>query len=516
MTEADLTPDLISARRWTDQDVAAARLPVVDVPFVSVGGGLGSLAMVDVLRIAGIPSNAIRVLTTIDRPEQTYQFLAENSQIPARERLRSDSASTIDNIWGFPSYALREGWSAKGLKNKLSPWSNVVVEPLFADFYTPKAGQVYESVAKEAERIGWHQMTAKGVVRMVRPRHGGGYFTVLTPPRGTKPPPGSPPTKRIVYRSSHVHLAVGYPGVKFLPDLQQYRQTHDDFSRVVNAYEPHDYVYEELLRRPSTVMVRGSGIVASRILVRLLEDREKRGAQTTVLHLFRNYVHSPQGDDPKMRRKGKNGFAYQGFNFPKSAWGGQLKDRLERLEGSERADLIRQMGGTNTPYRRSWEALLENGRNGGYYQQWVGQVASVEPGPNQTITTTIVDPEQRSIQLGANFIIDATGLESDISEHRLLADLLSHAGAARNPFGRLDVEPTFEVRGTRNEPGRLYASGTATLGGYYAGVDSFLGLQYAAIRIADDLASVGFGDRIGMGRSVREWVRWARNKPLPN
>ena len=49
MTEADLTPDLISARRWTDQDVQAARLPMVDVPFVTVGGGLGSLAMVDVL-----------------------------------------------------------------------------------------------------------------------------------------------------------------------------------------------------------------------------------------------------------------------------------------------------------------------------------------------------------------------------------------------------------------------------------------------------------------------------------
>ncbi|MDH3684205.1 MAG: hypothetical protein OEV40_30155, partial [Acidimicrobiia bacterium] len=489
---------------------------MIDVPFVTVGGGLGSLAMVDVLRIAGIPSSAIRVLTTIDRPEQTYKFLAENSQIPGHERLRSDSASTMDNIWGFPSYALREALAAKGLRAKLSPLLNVLVEPLFADFYTPRSGQVYDSVAKEVARIGWDQMTVKGVVRMVRPRHGGGYFTVLTPPRGTRPPPGFAPTKRIVYRSSHVHLAVGYPGVKFLPDLQQYRQTHDDFSRVVNAYEPHDYVYEELLRRPSTVMVRGSGIVASRILVRLLEDREQRGAKTTVLHLFRNYVHSPQGDDPKFRRAGRNGFAYQGFNFPKAAWGGQLKDRLEALEGPARADLIQRMGGTNTPFRRPWEDLLEHGRQGGYYQQWIGKVASVEPGPNQTITTTIVDPEHRSIQLGANFIIDATGLESDISEHRLLADLLSHAGAARNPFGRLDVEPSFEVRGTRNDPGRLYASGTATLGGYYAGVDSFLGLQYAAIRIADDLASIGFGGRIGSWRSVREWYRWMRDRPIPN
>lgn len=515
MAEADLTPELISSKRWTDEDVTAAGLPMVDSPFVTVGGGLGSFAMVDVLRIAGIPTAGIKILTTIERPEQTYRFLAENSQIPAKERLRSDSSSTIDNIWGFPSYAVREALTAKGLGDKINPLKNVLVEPVLADFYTPKAGQVYDSVAKEATRIGWHEMTATGVVRMVRPRHGGGFFTVLTPPSGAAPPPGSGPTKRVIYRSSHVHLAVGYPGVKFLPDLQQYRQTHNDFSRVVNAYEPHDFVYEELLRRPSTVMVRGSGIVASRILVRLLEDRERHGAQTTILHLFRNYVHGPQGDDPKFRRDGRNGFAYQGFNYPKAAWGGQLKEQLEELDGEGRAELIQRMGGTNTPYRQPWEDLLTRGREGGYYQQWIGQVTSVEPGPNQTITTTIVDPDQRSTQLGANFIIDATGLESDISEHRLLADLLSHAGASRNPLGRLDVEPSFEVRGTRNDPGRLYASGSSTLGGYYAGVDSFLGLQYAAIQIADDLAEVGFGSRIGVARSVKEWWRWMRNQPIP-
>jgi hypothetical protein len=375
---------------------------------------------------------------------------------------------------------------------------------------------VFASVAREATRIGWSSMVAKGIVRMVRPRHGGGYFTVLTPPRGAKPQPGVPPSKRVVYRSSHVHLAVGYPGVKFLPDLQEYRQRHDDFSRVVNAYEPHEYVYEELLRRPSTVMVRGSGIVASRILNRLLNDREQQGAETTVLHLFRTYVGGPQGDDPKFRRDGRNGFAYQGFNYAKSAWGGQHKAKLETLDGPSRAELITKLGGTNTPHRAGWDQQLDRGRQGGWYQQWVGQVTSVEPGANQTITTTIVDPQQRSIQLGANFIIDATGLESDIAEHRLLSDLLSHAGASRNHLGRLDVEPTFEVRGTRNEPGRLYASGSATVGGYYAPVDSFLGLQYAALSIADDLASIGFGNRIGVGRSIREWWRWMRNAPVPN
>ena len=48
-------------------------------------------------------------------------------------------------------------------------------------------------------------------------------------------------------------------------------------------------------------------------------------------------------------------------------------------------------------------------------------------------------------------VIDCTGLEADIREHRVLADLLDHGGAGRNPLRRLDVERTFEVRGTRSE-----------------------------------------------------------------
>jgi hypothetical protein len=70
------------------------------------------------------------------------------------------------------------------------------------------------------------------------------------------------------------------------------------------------------------------------------------------------------------------------------------------------------------------------------------------------------------------------------------------------------VERTFEVRGTRSEPGRLYASGTATLGGYFPGVDTFLGLQIAAQEIADDLAAQGFCQALGPVRSVNQWWKW--------
>jgi hypothetical protein len=58
----------------------------------------------------------------------------------------------------------------------------------------------------------------------------------------------------------------------------------------------------------------------------------------------------------------------------------------------------------------------------------------------------------------------------------------------------------------------MFASGSATLGGPYAGVDSFLGLQYAALHITDELARLGFCRRIGVARSLSQWWRWARNR----
>ena len=78
----DLNPQLIGTDWWTDDMVVRAGIPIVDVPFVSVGGGIGSLVMVDYLRIVGVPTSAIRVLTTLDKPWDSYEYLTRVSQIP--------------------------------------------------------------------------------------------------------------------------------------------------------------------------------------------------------------------------------------------------------------------------------------------------------------------------------------------------------------------------------------------------------------------------------------------------
>ena len=72
---------LLERSAWTDGDLAAAAVPVVDVPLVTVGGGLGSLALVDVLRLAGAPPPTWASSRPRPTPSETYRYLATNSQI---------------------------------------------------------------------------------------------------------------------------------------------------------------------------------------------------------------------------------------------------------------------------------------------------------------------------------------------------------------------------------------------------------------------------------------------------
>ena len=245
-----------------------------------------------------------------------------------------------------------------------------------------------------------------------------------------------------------MHLAIGYPGLRFLPDLQAFRESSGDYEHVVNAYEPHEHVYEFLKTKPGTVVLRGGGIVASRVLQRLFDDREKFNTQTKIVHIFRTFVTGAHGPHIWTRRKGGDGWAYQGFNYPKSVWGGQLKAQMRKLEGEARAKKYKEMGGTNTPKRRRWQKQMAAGpRRAATTTAMQGTVDKVTPGPDGMLTS-FVTGKSGAQEVHSHYIIDCTGLEADIAEHRVLADLLAHGGAGRNPLGRLEVERHFEVKGT--------------------------------------------------------------------
>jgi pSer/pThr/pTyr-binding forkhead associated (FHA) protein len=491
------------------RELTATGFPVQEYDYAALGAGLGSFIWVDFLRIGGVKANQIVALGIESKPYARYQRLCVNSQIPAHERLRSNSDSCPDNIWGWPSYALREAWHDfwRGrVHRSLKYLWQVFGEPTFAETYTPRSGNVFASIDREAKRIGWDKIYQYGRIRAIRKTDDGRYVIAYSRTSTTRREYGYIVAK-------HVHLATGYPGIQVLPDLQDYRERTRDFKTVVNAYEEHEHVYQQLAEFGGTVMIRGRGIVASRIVQRIFEIRQKN-PKIALLHLLRS--PKPQGNRfGKAQRTVKNFYELQPFNWPKACWGGDLRVMLEKATPEQRQQLLRDWGGTTTADRLDWQHIARNGLAQGWYQVVFGEVEKVEPdGQGGTLTYIQERDFKGKIQLQADFIIDATGLDAKVKTNPLLDDLVNHYRLPINPLGRLAVSNDFELTEMQSgAKGRMYAAGAMTLGGPYAAVDSFLGLQYAALRAVDHLAknrSPRLRRTNGLG-SFLQWLKWVFN-----
>lgn len=492
-------------------EIFRSRLPVIETTYLAVGGGIGSFAWTDHLRIYGVAADQIIALG--QEPELTpmsrYRRLCGNSQIPLHERLRSNSDSCPDNIWGWPSYGLREIWHSLGrgeMGNAMHVAKHVFGEPVLTDTYTPRSGDVFKAVDREARRIGWDRIRRHGRALAIRKTDDGRYVVAYaqTNERG-----------QTVHRfaiARYVHLAMGYPAIRILDDIQEYRVRTGDVKHTVNAYEAHNHVYEHLLKHGGVVMIRGRGIVASRVIQRLYEVRQQN-KNVVIIHVHRSPV--PEGHkDGHARRHVINHVELQPFNWPKGCWTGSMRLRLERADDQERDRLLNDWGGTTTADRKDWQRIAERGLREGWYQIYFGEVKRLERTNRGQVLAQLSTgkPNQPEISLTTDYIIDCTGLTSSIDKNFMLKDMVESYRLELNIKGRLRVTNDFEVEGMSNGPGRVYASGVMTLGGPHAVVDSFLGLQYAALRSVEDLTrqhAPGLRP-LNPFRSFSQWTRWVR------
>jgi len=234
----------------------------------------------------------------------------------------------------------------------------------------PRAGDVYKAIGREARRIGWARIWRRGRVRSIRKTDHGRYVVAYSQMQSGQQ------SRHCFVVCDYLHLAVGYPGVRFLPDLQHYRQTTDDFRRVVNAYENNNHVYEDLAIRGGIAMVRGHGIVASRIIQRLYELRTALRLPIGILHLMRAPMAT--GSHYQLaKRRVRNHLEIQPFNWPKAAWGGDLRDSLERAPGAERGEMLEILDGTTTADRSDWRAIIKQGLQEGWCENLFGEIKSI-------------------------------------------------------------------------------------------------------------------------------------------
>jgi hypothetical protein len=309
-----------------------------------------------------------------------------------------------------------------------------------------------------------------------------------------------------------IHVATGYPKLKFLEDLQIYRSQTGDFTSVVNAYENHTHVYEHLEQNGGVVLIRGRGIVASRIIQRIYEVRQRSQKDIGIIHLMRSEVTKGKKFGVAQRRV-ENNFEFQPFNWPKACWGGELRVKLEGAKPEKRKNLLQEWGGTTTASRYDWRKIIQQAKSDKWYRAEFGKVTMVEPHQGNGIITHI-STEFPQLALVADFIIDATGLEASVEKSPLIYDFVNKYNLQLNVLQRLTVSNDFEVIGMGNKLGRMYACGAITFGGPYAAVDSFLGLQYTALRSVDNLCKLkapGIKYLNGFS-SIGQWWKWATNQ----
>ena len=495
--------------------IYSSGMRIDETEYVALGSGMGSFTFVDTLRVSGIDSEKIWVIGPNPKPYNRYQTLCLNSQIRPHNRLRSGSDSCPDNVWGWPGYAMREACRDFGkgrVDAALQHLWKVFAEPVFADTYTPKSQDVFDSVDREAKRIGWERMWRYGKVRCIRKTAEGRYAIVYSCSDRDKQ------EYRVLF-AKYIHLATGYSAIRFLSSLQAYRERTGDITSVVNAYENHEHIYQHLEKHGGTVVVRGGGIVASRVIQRLYELRQVN-SRITLVHLLR--TQKPTGNKVGFAKRGvANYWEFQPYNWPKATWGGDMRDQLERANPAERSRLLSKevWGGTTTASRRDWQDIIVEGNRDKWYLLLFGEVKDVNLNSNSSygqgkLAIQYIDKNTQSSQYQvADFIIDATGLEARPQFQPFLGDLIDRYGLSTNPLGRLDVTNDFLVKGMENGAGRMYASGVVTLGGPYAPVDTFLGLQYTARRSVDHLVEIKSGARYLKGfYSLSQWFKWAFNQ----
>ena len=243
-----------------------------EVEFLTIGGGLGSFAWVQTLRIFGVPAARIRVIG-LGRDEHCYSRLQRSlkaAQGRAGDRFASHAGAAPLLYWRFPGVAIKELAGALSNSN-LDKVRAVVSDQMSGRERAMAAEELFFALRQEEERIGWTGMRVEG--RVLKLRQTDDQRFAIATAGADRQDDGFDRNRVVVAR--HVHLATGRPSPGYAADLARLKRREGWAKLIVHAYEPHDHVYAQLERTGGTVVVRGPGHVVGFVLRRLCEARTR-------------------------------------------------------------------------------------------------------------------------------------------------------------------------------------------------------------------------------------------------
>lgn len=424
-----------------------------DSSIAIVGDGFGSAIVFATAVYLGFRPDQITIYGTNDNPVNTYQQFAFNL---GQTVLRSESESHfLPADW--PTFAQLECWS------RGSP------SPMFRSIgrkYNPGVPDILAEVTVVGRRLGWNDNRLPRHVGWLQREHRPSPHFLLFDEEAN-----------YIGRAKHVMLAIGHGPLSFPPLLAKAREDPATGDRIVQAYEPKVYAPD------GRYVVIGAGIASVNEWANALDVGAK------VISMLRN----PAPDE-------------QDLNTPRCLFEARGIDVFQGLPFEQRIAFLGKILKGTTPKRRGWAARVQRGVAEGRFEQIIGEIDRLEPGPAGLRIHIASRHGPDPGWLDVTGVISGTGFVKSVLTVPLLRRLVEHYNVPVEE-GRLKLRTNCGIPGLDMAVSRLCMMGIFANTVIPHG-DTIAGLKYIGRRFAVDCARAervrqrSFFARLGMQLSL--------------
>ncbi len=402
-----------------------------DSTIAIVGDGFGSILTYATAIYLGFHPEQVTVYGPNDNPVATYHQYAFNL---GQTVLRSESESHfLPADW--PTFA------------QLDAWSRGSLAPLFRSIrrkYNPGVPDVLSEAVVVARELGWDANRFPHRVGWIQREQDPLRHFVLYDEEAN-----------YIGRARHVMLTVGHGPLSFPPLLASAREDPLMRDRIVQAYEPKTYAPN------GRYVVLGAGIASVNEWANAIDAGAK------VVSLLR----SPNPDE-------------QDLNTPRCFFEARGIDAFQGLSFDQRIAFLGTILKGTAPRRRGWEDRIRRATAEGRFEQLVGEIDRVEPGPAglRIHVTGRHGPDPGWLDVTG--VIAGTGFVKSVLAIPLLRRLIEFYGLPIES-GRLRLTMSCGLPGLDAPDSRI------CMNGIYANPvvpngDTIAGLKYIARRFVAD------------------------------
>lgn len=404
-----------------------------DVTLAVVGDGFGALLVYTTAVYLGFKPREIGIFGDHTNPVATYQQYAWNL---GQTVLRSESESHfLPADW--PTFAELDAYSRfdpSPLIRSVGRKFNPGVPEVLTEAGVVREGLGYESRVLGGRKVGW-------IVREPGPPP---YFSLYDE------------DAELLGRTKHAMIAIGHGPLSFPGIYGEARKNPELADRIVQAYEAKDY------HAGGRYLVLGSGIASVNEWANVLD------ADAQCIALRRN----PEPDE-------------QDLNVPRCLFDGSGIDAFQGLSFDQRVDFLGKALRGTSPERRSWAAKVRRGKEKRQFEEAVGEVTRIDPGPaGLRVRLKLHDGSESDLDLTG--IVCGTGFVKSAFSLPLLRRLAQTYGVPVERE-RIKLKTNCGVPPLDREDSRLCMMGlnanTVVPNG-----DTIAGLKYIARRYVGDVA----------------------------